>query len=492
MKILLASLEKNDPVLNMLYACGEPNCPGMFVKEFSGEAPEEDIYSWIVSEGYDCIFFTSFTRNIEKTKYLCENLKKALPGIRLIICGAPMGYDSGEFLRENRAVDAVIFGEGEYTFSLVCRALTKGEPVFPEIRGLAYRGDGHIYVNAPMPPVTMESLPFIYEKLPPSDNDVLHYESVRGCPYNCIYCTEGPYTNMRVQPVEKVKEDLAYYIYKRPREVRFADSIFNWDQARALEIMEYIVKRDNGVTGFMFRIAGENIDDEFMNLVRNAREGLFRFRVDVQSQNNVTRKVIKGRNSVNKELVNVRRLSELGLADVYVRIMVGLPFEDMDSFAASFDSGYMTIAREIDMTFLRLERGTELRVDSSLYNYEYRSKYPYEIISNDFLSAREVVKLKRLAAVIDIFYNRCGYQATLNGIMEICGQSPFNLYMEFADFCQNGNYDDEYTEPYQIMKDYINWKCDKEDIPRERIMYYLNLDLKEKEKEKKWPENTRN
>ena len=142
MKMLLASLVDNDPELNLLYACGEPNCHGMYVKEFGEEFSEEEIYNRIVCRDYDCVFFTSFTRSIEKTKYLCENLKKANPRIKLIVIGAPIGYESRDFLEENPSVDAVIFGEGEYTFSLLCRALVTGEPKLPSIRGLAYRAAG--------------------------------------------------------------------------------------------------------------------------------------------------------------------------------------------------------------------------------------------------------------------------------------------------------------------------------------------------------------
>ena len=98
-----------------------------------------------------------------RENFLCENLKKAKPEIR-IVCGGPeVSYDTESFMSENPAVDAVIFGEGEYAFSMLCRALTKGTPKFPDIKGLAYRAGGRIIVNAPMPPVKFSSLPFPYE-----------------------------------------------------------------------------------------------------------------------------------------------------------------------------------------------------------------------------------------------------------------------------------------------------------------------------------------
>ncbi len=485
MKILLTTLNSkyvhSNLALKYLYAAGLPNCPGIEIKEFTINNDDDYIYTELVRNEYDVICFSCYIWNIEKIKYLCENLKKAKPEIR-IVCGGPeVSYDMREFLMANPAVDAVLFGEGEYAFSMMCRALTRGQPKFPDIKGLAYRAGDEIIVNEPMPPVKFSSLPFPYDVLPVEDDKIIYYESSRGCPYNCSYCISSIDKTVRSLPVSRVKDELSYFIHKRVKQVKFIDRTFNWDKNRCIEILEYLMLMDNGVTNFHFELCGDLIDDRLIQLVDSARSDLFQFEIGIQTTNPLTLKAINRKSEIKKCLSNIKKLSRLGVAHVHVDLITGLPFENMDSLRTSFNNIYPVGADCIQVGFLKLLKGTAIRYHEEFYDYIYRSKAPYEVISNTFMTSREVVRVKQLENVLDLFYNKGGFEFTLNYLITSSEMTPFDFYTELSDYYYIKGYQHRShskEDLYRILYGYIMWKCMHSRVNREEAIRYLEQDMR--------------
>lgn len=487
MKILLTTLNSRYSHTNLairsLYAAGVTNCPDLNLREYTINHDEDYIYMELMREDYDVIFFSCYIWNIETIKYLCENLKKANPKLRIVAGGPEVSYDSETFLRENPAFDAVIYGEGEYTFSLVLRGLTKGSPMFANIRGLAYRDGDEIRVNKPMPPLKFDSLPFPYSVIPVEDDKIIYYESSRGCPYKCSYCISSIEKTVRALPLERVKTELSYFIYRDVKQVKFIDRTFNWNKDRAYEIMRYISMMDNGKTGFHFELSGELIDDRMIELVENSRKGLFQFEIGIQSTNELTLKAVNRKSDLKKILYNVKKLADTDKAHTHIDLIVGLPFEDMESLKISFNNIYPAGADMIQVGFLKMLKGTAIRFNEKFYEYTYREKAPYEVISNGFLSAVDVARLKQFENVFDLYYNRGGFEKTLYYAQEASQMTPFDFYMELADFFYLKGYQHRKHSKenlYRILNDYLKWKVGHCEMSYDIALTYLESDLRER------------
>lgn len=487
MKILLTTLNSryshSNLAIRSLYAAGVMNCPDLHVREYTINNDEDYIYMDLLRGDFDVIFFSTYIWNVEKIKYLCRNLKKAKPSIRLIAGGPEVSFECGKFLEENSAFDAVIYGEGEYTFSLICRALTKGSPLFSNIRGMAYRKGEEIIVNKPMPPLKFDSLPFPYSVLPADEDKILYYESSRGCPYKCSYCISSIEKTVRALPLERVKRELSYFIYKGVKQVKFVDRTFNWDRDRAYEIMKYIAMMDNGRTNFHFELSGELIDDRLIGLVDESRKDLFQFEIGIQSTNPLTLKAVNRKSDLKKSLLNVQALADTGKANVHIDLIVGLPFEGYDSIRMSFNNIYPTGADMIQVGFLKLLKGTAIRFNEKFYDYVYRDQAPYEVISNGFISSIEVTQLKQLENVLDLFYNKGGFDNVLQYLIKETGMTPFDFYIELSNYFYLKDYHHRsYSKEdlYRIMYGYINWKARHVDIDADEAISYLISDYEER------------
>lgn len=487
MKVLLTTLNSRYShtclAIRSLYAAGISNCPDLNLREFTINNDEDYVYMELLREDYDVIFFSCYIWNIEIIKYLCENLKKAKPGLRIVAGGPEVSFDCRKFLEENPAFDAVIYGEGEYTFSLVLRALKKGRPLFSSIWGLAYRKGDEIIVNRPMPPLRMDSLPFPYSVIPAEKDKIIYYESSRGCPFKCSYCISSIDKTVRALPLDRVKTELSYFLYREVKQVKFIDRTFNWDKERAYDIMKYLSVMDNGKTSFHFELAGELIDDRMTELVRNSRKDLFQFEIGIQSTNRLTLKAVNRKSQLRQSLENVRKLSRTEKAHVHIDLIVGLPFEDYESLRVSFNNIYPLKADMIQVGFLKMLKGTAIRFNEKFYDYTYRSQAPYEVISNGFISATEVARLKQFENVLDLFYNRGGFERTLRYLLEKCEMTPFDMFMELSDYYylkgfQHRNHSKENL--YRIMSGFAEWKSRNSGVSYEEALTNLEKDLTER------------
>lgn len=487
MRVLLTTLNSryshSNLAIRSLYAAGIKTCPDLNLREFTINNDPDYVFMELLREDYDVIFFSCYIWNIEIIKYLCENLKKARPDIHLVAGGPEVSFDCRNFLEENPAFDAVIYGEGEYSFALVLKALKQGRPLFSDIKGLAYRKGEDIRVNQPMPPLKFDSLPFPYSVIPAEEDKIIYYESTRGCPYRCSYCLSSIDKTVRALPLDRVKTDLAYFLYREVKQVKFIDRTFNWDKERAYDIMKYLALMDNGITNFHFELAGELIDERMIDLVRNSRKDLFQFEIGIQSTNQLTLKAVNRNSRLSESFENIRALSLTGKAHVHVDLIVGLPFEDFDSLRISFNNIYTLNADMIQVGFLKMLKGTAIRFNEKYYEYTYRSKAPYEVISNGFMAASEISRMKQFENVLDLYYNRGGFERTLEYIIESADMTPFDMYLEFSDYYYLKGYQHRNQSKenlYRILNGYIKWKSRHCDMSYEKAAGYLESDLRDR------------
>ncbi|WP_324824638.1 B12-binding domain-containing radical SAM protein [Sinanaerobacter sp. ZZT-01] len=484
MKVLLTTLNSkyihSNLALKYLYVVSQEKQPSVAIKEFTINNEDDYIYSELVREDYDIICFSCYIWNRERILYLIENLRKAKPQVRILLGGPEVSFDPAQIMKENESVDFIISGEGEESFPLFLDELEKEKPEFSNIKGLSYREDEAVIVNAPAPLVQFELIPFPYLFLMDESDKVLYYESSRGCPFSCSYCLSSIEKKIRALPLDRVKTDLSYFIYKKVKQVKFIDRTFNYDKVRCIEILRYLMENDNGVTNFHFELCGDLIDDALLGLMENVRPGLFQFEIGVQSTNDQVLKSCNRSSNFDRLAESVKQLRDFGTVHLHLDLIAGLPHEDYNSFRKSFNEVYSLNAHQLQLGFLKLLKGTAIRLHAEEHNYIFRSKAPYEVISNHYLSASSLVQLKMIEKVLDLYFNRGGFEDSLDFAVKEFSDSPFDFYEEFSQFYYLKGYQHrshKKEDLYRIFYYYGQWKEKSMDGIAEKLKNLLEWDM---------------
>ncbi|MEG1583593.1 MAG: radical SAM protein, partial [Anaerovorax sp.] len=430
MKILLTTLNAkyihSNLAIRYLYAAAEERISNLSIREFTINNDMDYIFTELLRGEYDVVGFSCYIWNIEYIVKIAENLKKAVPHIKLLLGGPEVSFDTLHFMETYPFVDFIIQGEGEEGFCQLAEKLVEGSHELGKIKGLAYRHDGKICVNPVTETIDFEKIVFPYDKLVCESDKVIYYESTRGCPYQCAYCLSSIEKRIRTLPMERIKSELSYFIHKGVKQVKFIDRTFNWNKVRTLEILKFLMDRDNGVTNFHCEICADLIDEGFLDLLQKARKDLFQFEIGVQSTNKKTLRACNRNSDFPTLRKNVKGIIQLKNTHVHVDLIAGLPYEDYHSFRDSFNNVYELGAENLQLGFLKLLKGTPIREKIEEYGYVYRAQPPYEVISNEYLSAQELVKLKMIEKVLDLYHNRGGFENTLAYFIDQICVSPFH------------------------------------------------------------------
>ena len=487
MKILLTTLNSkyvhSNLALKYLYTVMAGEKSHVEMREFTINNEPGYIFSELVRAKYDMVCFSCYIWNIEQIKVLARDLKEARPEMKIMVGGPEVSYDGPEFMHSNPWADYLLCGEGEYSFYRFCQVLESGDRRFDTVPGLIYRQEGKIFVNGLVEPMDFDLIPFPYSVLDCEEDRVVYYESSRGCPFRCSYCLSAAETSVRFLDMDRVKSELGYFLYKKPMQVKFIDRTFNCKPDRAYEIFKYLIKNDNGVTNFHFEICADLIDDETLRLLKKARKGLFQMEIGIQSTNPATLAAVGRKENVYPVLYNTERLIKLGNIHIHVDLIAGLPYESYEIFARSFDKVYGLKADMMQLGFLKVLRGTPIYNQIEAHGIKYRSHAPYEVISTDYISAEELVRLKMIENMLDIYYNRGGFEDTMEYLIDAADIGAFGFYEKLADFYYENGYqhrDRKKDDQYRILLEFAGklGDCSEDNDIKEKARELLEADMR--------------
>ena len=456
-KILLTTLNSKYVHMNLalryLYEAAAVFQDSLALREFTINNEEDYVFTELAGGGYDLICFSCYIWNIRPILILAENLKKALPELKIVLGGPEVSYDGEALLGENPWVDGILVGEGEKTFPILCREFLE---------------NGVVVTNQEMAVPEPEEIPFPYASLPPEPDKTVYYESSRGCPFRCSYCLSSEAQPLRAWPLSRVFSELDYFLEQGVRQVKFIDRTFNWKEDRCRTILQYLMERDNGITNFHFEMCAELLTDGILEDLSRARPRQFQLEIGIQSTNQPTLDAVNRRGDILLAGDRIRRVLDPGNVHIHLDLIAGLPYEGYDEFARSFRETYALRPDALQLGFLKVLKGTAIRGRSREYGYAYRSQPPYEVISSNWLRAGELVKLKQMERVLDLYYNKGGFRETLEYLVEKTGD-PFLLYEKLAD--------------YYHRKGHQHRSHKKEDLYRILLGFGLEKGLKEGDSE---------
>lgn len=421
----------------------------------------------IINEQPDVVSFCAYIWNITKTLELCKTIKSKT-NVKIILGGPEVAYRSKEVLEDYNFVDCVLSGEGEESFPQLLDGFACGD--ISNVDGLTYRAEEIItnpekeYKGTPVSPYTEE----FFDNL---NGRICYIETSRGCPYRCAFCLSGRCSSLRFFEMDRVKEDILKLSKSGTQTVKFVDRTFNANSKRANEIFEFIIseygKSIPDTVCFHFEIAGDILTDETLKILSKAPKGAIQLEIGMQSFNEETLKSINRKTNTQKLIENIKKLVSFKNMHIHIDLIAGLVGEDIKSFEDSFNIGYSLKAQMLQMGFLKLLYGAEMRENPEKFPCEFSSEPPYEVTSTPWLTNEEIKSLKKCEDALERLYNSGRFLFTLDYLINECGYTPFNLFMEFGNAIDGTNI--TLSNYAKIVYDYFSDKTDKE-ILREKIL----------------------
>ena len=420
MNILLIAINAkyihSNPAVYSLKSCAGEYEENVEIMEFTINQQISYILREIYKKQPDVVAFSCYIWNREIIGNIISDLHKIMPQADLWAGGPEVSYNASEVIDEWK-LRGVMTGCGERSFyELVSAYVNNRVSELPSILD-GTRTSG----------LSLNEIPFWYKDLTDFEHRIIYYESSRGCPFSCSYCLSSIDKTMDFRSVDRVCNELKFFLNCNVPQVKFVDRTFNCKKDHALPILEYILKHDNGVTNFHFEIAADLLDEDYFNLLEQMRPGAVQLEIGVQSTNRETIAEIDRVMDFNKVADVVRRISSWNNIHVHLDLIAGLPCEDISSFEKSFNDVYALSPEQLQLGFLKVLKGSKMERNTSLYGLVFTSLPPYEVLSTKWLSYDDVCHLKQIEEVLEIYFNSGQFHYMLQ-FLESYFETPYQMY----------------------------------------------------------------
>ena len=431
--------------------------------EFTINQQKDQILKGIYEAKPDLLCFSCYIWNLSYVEEIIEDIKKILPKITIWAGGPEVSYDAPQFLKRHPEVDGIMCAEGEKTLTELIRYYesekSQGKSL-DEINGIVYQENRTIHQTPLRDIMNMDDLVFPYEDLKDFEHKIIYYESSRGCPFSCSYCLSSIDKKLRFRSFSLVEKELEFFLAHKVPQVKFVDRTFNCKKSHAIAIWTYIKEHDNGITNFHFEVAADLLTEDEIALIQTMRPGLIQLEIGVQSTNEKTLAEIHRKTDFEEITRKVKAVQKGGNVHQHLDLIAGLPYENYESFGHSFNDVYALKPEQLQLGFLKVLKGSYMAEAAEGYGCVHKAKPPYEVLGTRWLSYEEILKLKGVEEMVEVYYNSGQFQKTIRA-MEHLFETAFSMYEELADFYEKNGYNEiSHTRirRYEILQEFLQEK----------------------------------
>lgn len=455
------------------------------IAEYTINQTMDDILSDIYRKKPDILCLSCYLWNILYVEQLITEIHKVLPKMQIWLGGPEVSYNAVSVMEQYPQVTGVMCGEGEETFLELMEYWNQERESLDTIKGIVYRENGTCRQNPPRPVMDLSKVPFVYDHIEDFQNKIIYYESSRGCPFSCSYCLSSIDKCLRFRNLELVKKELQFFIDHEVPQVKFVDRTFNCKHSHSMAIWTYLKEHDRGKTNFHFEVAADLLNEEEMELIASMRPGLIQLEIGIQSTNPET--ITEIRRKMNFEEVKriVKRVQEKGNVHQHLDLIAGLPYEDYERFAQSFRDVYALHPEQLQLGFLKVLKGSYMHEKTRDYELLYQDRPPFEVLSTRWLSYDDVIRLKGVEEMVEVYYNSGQFVNTLR-LLEEEFTDTFVLYENLSRYYEeNGLHMMNHSRitRYEVLFAFIKEHVEK-DVENYRQMLILDLYLRENVKKR--------
>lgn len=449
MKILLTTLNSkyihSSLSVRYLKSFCEDKFPDIAVQEYTINQNPDFITGEIFKLEPDIVAFSCYIWNIENTLEIAERIKLVKPNTKIVLGGPEVSFDMVDILKKYSYIDYIIYGEGEETFRELLIELDNGENKLDDILGLVHRQDSKVIQNSPRPLIcNLDDIPSPFNgDLREYKDKIVYFESSRGCPFNCKFCLSSTIKGVRYFSIDRVKKDLKRMIEAQVKQVKFVDRTFNAKKEYALEIMKFIIEETKNYKkeiNFHFEVTAHLLDEEILELLETVPEGLFQFEIGVQSTNPQTIESINRNTNFEKLAMVVERIKGYRNIHQHLDLIAGLPHEDYNTFKKSFNDVYSMEPEKLQLGFLKLLKGSELRINKEKHGFKFIDKPPYEVLENNYIDYKDLLKLKVIEDLVERYGNEGNFKNSIDFLISNYYSTPFDFYEDFSIYWESRDY----------------------------------------------------
>ena len=497
MKILLVAINAKYIHSNLAVYClkayAEKNMPQdvnvqIELAEYTINQNRDEILKDIYRRQAEMVCFSCYIWNLDYVESMIRDVKKIMGDVIIWAGGPEVSYDSRETLERLPELTGVMKGEGEKTFAKLCKVYGNrseaSELSLEQIDGITFRcPDGAICERPWRVPMDLSEVPFVYHDMKKFENKIIYYETSRGCPFSCSYCLSSIDKRLRFRSLDLVFGELQFFLDHKVPQVKFVDRTFNCKHDHAMAIWKYIHEHDNGITNFHFEVAADLLNDEEIRLIRQMRPGLIQLEIGVQSTNTDTIREIRRTMRLEEVREHVARIKEKGNIHQHLDLIAGLPYEDIKSFRKSFDDVYSMRPDQLQLGFLKVLKGSHMQEMQQEYELRYKDEPPYEVLSTKWLPYSDVIELKGIEEMVEIYYNSGQFTHVVEALVENY-VSTYQMYRDLWQYYEDHNYmgiQHRRSARYEIVLDFVKEKYPEQaDVMRELLTYdyYLRENAK--------------
>jgi anaerobic magnesium-protoporphyrin IX monomethyl ester cyclase len=425
--------------IRYLKAFAEPEF-NIQIKEYTIKDPAMNIVTDLYLQKPKVIGFSCYIWNIEETIKVVNMLKKIDPSILIVLGGPEVTYDTTEWMEKIPNIDFIVIGEGEYSFKQLLTEI-EGNGDYRNVNGIAFRDNQKVRITPQLNKLDLKELPSPYrfpEDVAHLGKRVTYIETSRGCPFSCQFCLSSIEVGVRYFDREKIKEDIRYLMENGAKTIKFVDRTFNISRSYAMEMFRFLIDEHLPGTVFQFEITADIMRPEVIEFLNNeAPKGLFRFEIGVQSTNDYTNELVMRKQNFSKLTRTVTMVKDGGKIDQHLDLIAGLPEEDYTSFRKTFNDVFEMRPEELQLGFLKMLRGTGLRLRAAEHDYVFMDHSPYEILGNNVLPFDDIVRIKQVEDVLEKYWNDHRMDHTVEYLVMNVFPSPFDFFQEFGSYWDN-------------------------------------------------------
>lgn len=428
MRILLTTFNSSyihkNLALRWLYVA-RPEGHHVEIKEYTIKDSVDVVVNYIVENNFDVVGISTYIWNVAETKQLITQVREVLPNIKIVLGGPEVTYENDEWFEF--AIDGIILGEGEQVF---WDYVIDNKTDYVKVQANEFKPIRKENVEY------LESLPSPYNlDIDKEDfsNQYLYVEASRGCPFKCSYCLSSLDNNVRffsLDYLENLFESVKHYPINQ---VKFLDRTFNAHKHRTKSLYAMLEKYDN-IESFQVEIVADRLDDDLIDMIiQPQNRHRYRYEIGIQSYNAKTLESVDRRQDNDRLNAVMKKLLEYDVV-LHADLIAGLPYENLESFQASFNELANVYPTELQLGILKLLKGTKMKREALDLGFLYNKDAPYEVYKTPWLIKDEMNYINIVAKGVDRTLNRSLLETTVKYLNDkVYKGDLFSLYYKIGE-----------------------------------------------------------